>query len=91
MTTETETQNLIQSQTAIEKEIASSVTEVTIRKRQLRELTPQRKALEQESLDKLECSIDALPQWLEELEKQMAAGFKKLQIKLKEIKGEDVS
>lgn len=88
MSTDTNTQNLIQRKTAIEKEVTTAETEVTIRKRQLRELTPQRKKLEQECLDTFQCSIDDLPQALESLEKQMVTALTKLEKKVEELKSE---
>jgi predicted nuclease with TOPRIM domain len=77
---------IIQRRDALKKELNAADTEVTIRKRQLKELAPQRKAIEQECLEKFECEIGSLADKLSELSEKAAQNITTLESKLAEAK-----
>ena len=74
---------------ALEREISKAETEVAIRQRQLKELKPQRTALEEECLEKYECEISALADTIEADEKKLVTLVESLEKKLAEAQGED--
>ena len=77
---------IIQRRDALKKEFNAADTEVAIRKRQLKELAPQRKEIEQECLDKFECEIGLLADKLSELSEQVAKDMTALEAKLADAK-----
>lgn len=71
---------------SLEKEIVSAETEVTIRQRQLKELAPQRKALEEECRENFGCEIGNLSEALAEDEAEMETLVSELEKELEEAK-----
>lgn len=67
----------------LEKKINEAQTEVTIRQRQLKELKPQRDALEKECKDNYDCDIKDLASTIEANEKEMGKLLERLEQSLK--------
>ena len=70
----------------IEKEIQKSALESDVYKRQLDELKPMRKKLEDESVEKYNCAIAELPQYKAKLEQQLEELVADLEDKLNKAK-----
>ncbi len=70
----------------IEKEITKATLERDVYKRQLEELKPMRKQLEDLSVEKYNCAIAELPKYKENLEKELAELVSELEEKLNEAK-----
>ena len=70
----------------IEKEIQKAKLESDVYKRQLDELKPMRKQLEDESIEKYNCPIADLPAHKEKLEKQLEELVVDLEDKLNKAK-----
>ena len=81
-----DTKTIIQGINAADKEVSGAETEVAIRKRQLRELAPQRKALEQECLDDFECPIAELNATLSGLKQEAEVLLGEITTKIKALK-----
>jgi hypothetical protein len=81
-----DTKTITQGINAADKEVTGAETEVAIRKRQLRELAPQRKTLEQECLDDFECPIAELNTTLDGLKEEAAVLLIELEAEIKILK-----
>ena len=82
----TQTNDKIQRLTSIETEIQKAKLEADVYKRQLDELKPMRKQLEDECVQKYDRKIDELPEYKKTLEEQLETLIDGLEQKIKEAK-----
>ena len=82
----TQTDEKIERLSSIETEIQKAKLEADVYKRQLEELKPMRKQLEDECVENYKCKIDELPEHKKTLEEQLETLIDDLEQKIKDAK-----